>query len=157
MESIYENLRNERQYSATTGFDKQKFQQLHHTFDKYYKPKNNLLITGEKPVFFQSDHALFFILFYLKTYPTLQVLGLCFNISDASASHYIDYIMPFVKQALGQEKALANRLFSSQQEFDRAFEGVDDIFMDCTEIPIERADNERIQKKAFSGKKNFTP
>jgi hypothetical protein len=86
MASIYENLRTDRQYAAATGLNQEKFEQLALTFDKFYKPKNNRLISGEKPLFHQSREALFFILFYFKNYSTLQVLGLQFNISDFTAS-----------------------------------------------------------------------
>lgn len=157
MASIYQNLRTDRQYSAATGLNKEKFEQLAQAFDKHYKPKNNLLLSSEKPHFHQSREALFFILFYLKNYSTLQVLGLQFGISDFTVSTYIDHILPFLKCALKAESALTHRIFKDQESFDKAFEGITDIFIDGTEIPIERSDNELFQRKSFSGKKNSTP
>lgn len=155
MASIYENLKNDRQYSASTGLNKEKFEELFIEFNTHYKPRNNNAATGEKPLFTDSRQALFFILFYLKTYPTLQVLGLQFNMSDFAASTYIKHILPFLKITLAAKSALSQRIFKDEQEFIKAFEGVADIMIDCTEIPIERSDNEMIQKKGFSGKKKI--
>jgi hypothetical protein len=58
---------------------------------------------------------------------------------------------------LKKKKALVSRVFESQEAFEKAFEGVEDIFVDGTEIGIERANNDDIQRESFSGKKNFTP
>lgn len=157
MASIYENLKNDRQYSASTGLNKDKFNELFTAFATHYKPRNNNAATGQAPLFTDSREALFFILFYLKTYPTLQVLGLQFNMSDFAASTYIKHILPFLKLALATKSALSHRIFKDEEQFEKAFEGVADIMIDCTEIPIERADNETLQKKAFSGKKNSIP
>jgi hypothetical protein len=97
MSSIYENLKNDRQYSASTGLNEPKFNELYAEFAQHFIPKKINVITGELPRFYYPREALFFVLFYLKTYPTLQVFGLQFGISDCSASDNLDYIMPFLK------------------------------------------------------------
>lgn len=153
MASIYHNLKIERQYSASTGLNKAQFDELATQFALHYQPKNNRITTGEPPLFHDPKEALFFILFYLKNYPTLQVLGLQFDMSDFSASTYINYIMPYLKASLRAKSMLVRRVFEDQAAFEKTFENVEDIFIDCTEIPVERAKNEQNQKKAFSGKK----
>lgn len=157
MASVYENLKNDRQYSASTGLNKAKFDELAIEFDKYYKPKNKHVAPNQKMIFQDSREALFFILYYLKTYPTLQVMGLQFDISDFAVSTYINYLLPFLKAALEAKSALVSRVFASQADFAKTFEGVRDIMIDCTEIPIERSDDENLQSKAFSGKKRPIP
>lgn len=55
------------------------------------------------------------------------------------------------------KQAWVSRIFESQEAFDLAFKEVKDIFVDGTEIPIERAVNQDIQRSNFSGKKNSIP
>lgn len=83
-------------------------------------------------------------------------MGLQFGISDTCAHDNLSYLMPFLKASLKDKNTLVSRVFESQESFEKAFEGVEDIFIDGTEISIERADNDEIQAKAYSGKKNFT-
>ena len=47
-------------------------------------------------------------------------------------------------------------LFASQQVFDQHFAGVEDLVIDVTEIPIECASNDAIQRAHYSGKKTST-
>lgn len=153
MASIYENLKNDRQYSASTGLNESKFNELYQEFKLHFVAKKTNQITGEPPRFYDSREALFFLLFYLKTYPTLQVLGLQFGISDFSASDNLAYLMPFLKASLKEKQALVSRVFGNEQAFQQAFAEVEDIFIDGTEIGIERAENGDIQRESFSGKK----
>lgn len=52
---------------------------------------------------------------------------------------------------------LPKSLFQNQVDFEKAFEGVEDLFIDCTEIPVARADEYEKQEEFYSGKKNNTP
>jgi hypothetical protein len=49
---------------------------------------------------------------------------------------------------------LVFEIFKNQEEFDKAFEGIEELYIDGTEIPIERSVNQDIQKNEYSGK-NF--
>ncbi len=100
--------------------------------------------------------ALFFILHYLKAYPTLQNMGLYFGMSDASVSNCLTRLKPCLKAALAQQNGLVHRLFANQHTFEEAFAEEKDLFIDVTEIPIERAVNQEVQKEMYSGKKNST-
>lgn len=156
MASIYENLRTNRQYSASTGLNKIEFENLEKEFSKVYQPKKTLE-NGEKkqPVLTNTKEALFFILFYLKTRPTYQVLGMCFNISDASAQNYIERIKPYLQYVLKKLKMLPVALFKNQKEFDETFLGCEILIIDCTEIVVERAEDPTVQKDFYSGKKKL--
>lgn len=131
----------------------EKFEALHKTFSAIYVSKSANQFTGELAYISDSREALFFILYYLKVYPTWQVLGLSFGFTDVTAGGYIAYILPTLKTSLGREGALALREFVNQQAFDEAFADVTDIFIDGTEIPIERTENDLKQRKTYSGKK----
>lgn len=154
--SIYHNARNERQYKAATGLSIAEFEALYDIFKHLYFPKKALPHMQALPVLTDKKEALFFILHYYKAYPTLQNLGMYFGISDAGASQYLDLLKPCLKAALQQQDVLAKRLFTGQQSFEQAFAGVTDLFIDVTEIPIERAVNQDVQRRQYSGKKNST-
>ena len=46
-------------------------------------------------------------------------------------------------------------LFKDQKSFDEVFKDVKDLVIDCTEIPVERADGYDEQKEFYSGKKKL--
>lgn len=153
MATIFDNVQHDRQYLASTGMTKNDFDRLHQAFTLYYVPKNYNQISKQSPLLTHSREALFFILFYYKSYPTLEVLGISFGFSNTSAFVYLDYIKPYLKAALQAEAVLVNRVFESQQDFDKAFQGVEDIFLDGSQISIQRAAIQEIQKADYSGKK----
>lgn len=156
--SIYHNAKSDRQYSASTGLKISEFEKLFEIFESCFNLKKILLIGKSKqPVFQDKREALFFILYYFKTGLTYQVLGLSFGISDTSAISYVELLKPALKMALKKLEVLPKTLFQNQADFEKAFEGVDDIFIDCTEIPVARADEYEKQEEFYSGKKNNTP
>ena len=155
--SIFHNAKNDRQYKAATGLDRDQFAQLFDLFQSYYTPKSPSTIAyGHPPVLTDKREALFFILHYLKAYPTLHNMGIYFNMSDYAVSTYLELLKPCLKAALQHQKTEERGIFRDQQAFDKHFEGVEDLVIDVTEIPIERAVNDQVQERRFSGKKNFT-
>lgn len=154
--SIYQNARTERQYKAATGLSPTEFNALYDIFEHFYTPKQPARYSAYLPVLTDKREALFFILHYYKAYPTLQNLGMYFGLSDSAASQYLDLLKPCLKAALQQQKALAKRLFTGQKDFEQTFAGVQDLFIDVTEVPIERAENDEVQRSQYSGKKNST-
>ncbi len=51
---------------------------------------------------------------------------------------------------------LVRRVFENQEAFEKAFQGVSDLFIDGSEIGIERSGDQKIQQADFSGKKKRT-
>lgn len=155
--SIYHNAKNDRQYQAATGLDQEQFNKLFTHFEPFYTPKSGSPIGGSNaPVLTDKREALFFILHYLKAYPTLHNMAIYFGMSDYSVSHYLELLKPCLKAAVQVQNSVDRDIFQDQQTFDKQFEGVEDIVIDVTEIPIERAVNQKVQKRRYSGKKNFT-
>jgi len=153
--SIYHNAATDRQYKAATGLSRVEFTALYEQFAPLYTPKAMPRYAKQvQPVLTDKKEALFFILHYHKAYPTLQNLGMYFGISDAAASMYIALLKPCLKEALSQQLAENTLLAKSQAAVDEQFAGITDLVIDVTEIPIERAVNQSIQKEHYSGKKN---
>lgn len=155
--SIFYNAVNDRQYKAATGLSISQFDQLYCQFAPFYTPKATPRYERQiQPVLTNKKEALFFILHYYKSYPTLQNLGMYFGISVAAASAYLELLKPCLKAALQLQGVENNVLIPSQEAFDKQFAGITDLLIDVTEIPIERAVNDDVQKEHYSGKKNFT-
>lgn len=153
--NIYKNTKTDKQYKASTGFSKEEFVSLFLIFEKLYFPKKKNIYKGvPKPALTNKREALFFILHYLKAYPTLVNMGIYFGFSESTASIYIELLKPILKAALLQSTTPIARNFGSQEEFDKAFEGVEDIIIDGVELNIQRPQDNDEQKAHYSGKKN---
>lgn len=155
--SFYHNVRNERQYRAATGLSPQDFERLYAVFAPLYTPKEPNATPDLNPVVLTDKReALFFILHYYKAYPTLQNMGAYFGFSDAAAHAALARLKPCLKTALEQLVVMKPRLFATENAFVEAFAGLEDVVLDVTEIPIERPQNDDLQKERYSGKKNST-
>lgn len=127
-------------------------------FSFYYRP--TVLVGfpegfGNNSVFQNADEALYFLLYSHKTGLTYDVLGINFGMSRSAAHATEKMLKPLLKSVLGEEKALPRRLFSSVNEMEDYFKGVDALLIDATEIPTQRPVDEDQQKERYS-KKNIS-
>lgn len=158
MKSIFLNLRTEKQYKASTGLNKKQFNELLSVFEKYYQPKKKSPIKNTlPPVLTDKSEALFFVLHYLKSYPTLENMGIYFGMDVRTVSDYLTRTKAALRSSLLELKAICWTVFKGQEEFDKAFEGVEDIVFDCTEISVNRPKGYENQELVYSGKKNSIP
>jgi len=154
MSSIYHNVKNDKKCKAASGLSLAQFEELFLHFEKFYKPKQeNPYPNTPKPVLTDKKEALFFILHYLKAYPTLENMGIYFDMDVKTVSNYLTYTKQCLKAALKEQDKLVSTLFDTQDDFDKVFENVGDIIIDCTEIPIQRPKDNDYQKFNYSGKK----
>lgn len=155
--SIYNNIKNDKEFKASTGLKKSEFDALLNIFKKLYIPKKEKPYEGcPETALRDPAEALFFILHYYKAYPTLICLGIYFGFSEYTASHHIERIKPFLAASFAASGLSVRRDFKNQADFDAAFEGVADIFIDATEITIQRPSDKETQKENYSGKKKTT-
>ena len=154
--SIYHNARNDRQYKAVTGLSQAQFDQLYQLFAPFYEPKVPLPYGKSTPVLTDKREALFFILHYYKAYPTLHNMSVYFGFSDFAVSEYLERLKPCLKAALQAQGLKKRALFATQLQFDEIFAGIEDLVIDVTEVPIERAVNQQVQEEFYSDKKNDT-
>lgn len=107
---------------------------------------------GRKPVLSTAEDRLLFILFYFKFYPTQQVLGFFFGISQGQANHWIHRLTPILTDALGYEMQLPARKPAEVETILAECPSLEFI-IDGTERPIRRPKDPEKQKKYYSGKK----
>jgi len=110
---------------------------------------------GRKSALGLPENQLFFILFYLKSYPTYDVLSFTFNISRGCAFESVQRLLPILKKTQKNLNVLPKRTTDNPQELLQLIENVDHVLIDATERPIQRPPKPARQKKHYSGKKGF--
>lgn len=155
--SVYQNLKSSRSYLASIGLTQEEFEELAEDFCTFYGretysfPEN----FGNQPAFSDGKELLFLLLFYKKVYPTFDVLALSFGVSNATAHHYIQLAKTILRATLAQRQVLPKRFFKNDADFQEFFAGVEELFIDATERPIQRPENKEVQKESYSVKKTM--
>lgn len=98
------------------------------------------------------EDKLLFILFYYRQYPTQEVQGFFFGMSQAQANEWVHRLSGMLKQALGDELQLPERRPAKLEAVLSACPSLEFI-IDGTERPINRPKDNEKQKDYYSGKK----
>jgi len=159
----YKDIRTDRQWRATTGLDESRFRKLSQEFGKAHEEIFDMPISVRKrnakgPGKLGSNEAfLFFVLYALKIGPTLDNLGLCFDMDISNAKNSLSEGIRILRAALHKAGVIPRDGFDDAKDFAEAMKGYKDLVIDATEMRTNRpADNED-QKEAYSGKKNVIP
>ena len=114
-------IRNERQFKAFTGLPENLFDRLltpftqrlesarQQRYETHRGQRHRRPGGGRKGTLSTPDLKLFFILFYLKTYPTFDVLGGLFDLGPAKAEENVIRLFPLLKQAEQRLRVLPHR------------------------------------------------
>ena len=154
-------LRSDRTMKALTGLTRAEFeallpafdqaltqQRLAHRTDRQRKPGagGKYRLAGPVP-------KLFFILLYVKCYPTFDVASVLYQVHRSRPNRWVQAWLPALEQALGQEVVLPERKIHQVETFFTRFPQVKDLWLDGTERPIRRPHDAAQQKRHYSGKK----
>jgi len=158
-------FKSNRLLKSLTGMTKIEFEDLAIKFDlelsiakraKERKKKRKRAIgAGAKCTLATSAEKLFFILFYLKIYPTMDLGGFIFRVDKSQASRWTKEYLSILEKVLGKTFFLPQRRISNMEEFIEKFPEVQDVFIDGTERRCFRPKNQRNQKRRYSGKKKL--
>jgi len=154
-------LKDDRLANALMGVTKQEFESLLPTFAQalYVAQKGRILNrqrkfgAGQKGTFKTPEEKLAFILMYLKTYPTFDVLGCMTDGERTRACRNVHFLLGVLEDALGRKIVLPERKIRSMKEFFEKFPEARDVFLDGTERPVQRPKDPKKRKKLYSGKK----
>lgn len=145
---------------ALTGVSLIEFQELLPDFEQalhdYYASKEGRKRSvggGKKGHLKTAQDKLFFILFYLKTYPTFDVLAFFSNKSRGRSCEAVHTYLYILEKTLGRKIVLPERKITSVEEFIRKFPDVKDAFVDGTERRMQRPKSPKQNKRHYSGKK----
>jgi hypothetical protein len=165
--NVSEALENDRQLRGLTGLARPEFEKLAKAFAqclknglpnhrrKSRKNRKRKSGGGRKSALGSAEQQLFFILFYLKNYPTFDVLAFTFGISLGCASESIQRLLPILKEAQKNLQVLPKRTSENPEELKKLIEKHDHVLIDATERPHHRPKKPSRQKKLFSGKKGY--
>jgi hypothetical protein len=107
---------------------------------------------GRKGVLSTPEQKLFFILFYLKNYPTFDVRGALVGLSPSKAEENVNKLLPVLKDAEQHLHVLPHRHFKPPCLSEQEPEKIKKIIIDATERPLCRPHHARPQKNYYSGK-----
>lgn len=166
---IYENfsrLTDDRIVASLIGMPKAKFTVLVEAFKaaecaidlaRVEKGEIKQLKSGGAKGYLDSyEKKLFFVLFYLKTYPTFDVLGFHFGFSGGHAHAHIDKLLPVLGRALENLNLMPERTATTPIKFSQLIEKYKNIAIDGVECACVRPGGHTEQEKHYSGKKRPT-
>lgn len=140
-----------RLIKALTGLSKNEFESLLSKFSIVLSEEIKRIPRGTTPVLKTDRDKLFYVLFYLKCYPTFDLAGAIYGVNRSQTKRWVEYYKPVLEKTLGKELVLPIRKVSSEVEFMKMFPLTSEVYMDGTERLINRPKNN--QKESYSGKK----
>lgn len=153
-------LKSNRLMKALTGLTIDEFVQLQQEFCPFLdqpkeelKPRQRRPGGGRRHTLCTPPEKLFFILFYIKCYPTFDLVAFFFGVDRAQPCRWVGEYLGFLEQVLGHQVVLPVRHIRHLEEFIALFPEVKEVWIDGTERPIQRPKNQEKQKAHYSGKK----
>jgi hypothetical protein len=160
--NIQKLSQDERAVKALTGLSYQEFKDLLPSFKKALheiranKPNRKRAVGGgRKGKLPKIEDKLFFILFYIKTYPTFDVLAFFTERERSHCCESVSLLSKTLKKALGKEIVLPERKINSVEEFSQKFPEVKDVFPDGTERRIQRPKKRKTKQEVLFRKEKI--
>src|SRR3989344_438503 len=152
-------LNNKRLIKAVLGVRKESFDKLLVVFSQILieeannKKRKRKYGGGSNGNIKDPKKKLFFILWYLKVYPTYDVAAYVFASSKSRTQSWGQKILLLLEKTLGRKMVLPKRRVSSVEEFFQMFPEAREVMLDGVERPIVRSRKSKTQNKHYSGKK----
>ena len=141
MINFLDEVENERSLKALTGLAHHEFDKLREEFvsclkkdppqrtEKSVKCHQRNPGGGRKSALGSPENQLFFILFYLKSYPTFDVLAFTFKISLTGAAESVHRLMPVLTRAQKNLQVKPKRPSDDPKEIIQLIERNDKIII----------------------------
>lgn len=157
--NIQKVLNHQRLLKALVGVNKNQFYTLLAKFNvvleemSYQKVRKRARGGGRKHTLRTPKEKLFYILFYMKNYPTFDLAAFFYNVDRSQTKRWVDELGVVLEKTLGKAMVLPARKISSVKEFIERMPWVKEWIIDGTERPVQRPRDKRKQKECYSGKK----
>lgn len=156
-------LKSDRMCKALTGLSIREFENLVIEFQWNYqeyeakrKPDRKRKLGGGRDSYLEEIEAkVFYVLFYLKIYPTFDLASFFVGFARSKACEWFHVLLPILEQTMKRKFVLPQRKISSPEEFLRLFPEAKEVFADGIERSIQRSKNKKKQQKNYSGKKKM--
>jgi len=154
-------LRTDRMCKALTGLSVHEFTDFIGDFTYYYheheakrkKNRERKLGAGRNSKIETIEEKLFYILWYMKTYPTFDVASFQVGFARSSACTWMHELLPVLELTMKRKFVLPQRKISSPEEYFRLYPEAKEVFVDAVERLKQRPKKKKAQQKAYSGKK----
>lgn len=152
-------FRNDRQLKATIGVSKEDFGIMQGSFEILLheslsrRNRQRAIGGGRKGALIDGMCKLFFILFYVKSYPTYDLASFIFVVDRSRCCRWVARLMTLLEKALGRTIKMPKRRISSMEGLLETFPEMKDAFIDGTERRSQRSKIPHKQAKKYSGKK----
>lgn len=154
-------LRTDRMCKALTGLKVSEFTDLIDDFSWNYneyeakrkKDRQRKVGGGRNSKIETIEEKLFYILWYMKTYPTFDVASFQVGFARSNACTWMHELLPILEQTMKRKFVLPQRKISSPEEYFRLFPEAKEVFVDAVERLKQRPKKKKAQQKAYSGKK----
>ncbi|MBI3623465.1 transposase [Candidatus Pacearchaeota archaeon] len=157
--NIEKAMYDDRLMRAVIGMCRKEFSELLKKFAplvsrvKYKRNRKRKAGAGRTHTLETPEQKLFYMLFYMKCYPTFDVAGFFFEVDKSQAKRWVDELRVMLEKALGKAMVLPVRKIRSVEEFLKRFPAVRELLIDGTERPVQRPKDKKTQKERYSGKK----
>lgn len=156
-------LRTDRMCKAMTGLSVREFNNLVADFSWNYaeyeakrKPDRKRRLGGGRGSYVEEvEQKLFYILWYLKVYPTFDLASFMIGFHRSKACEWFHLLRPIMETTMKRKLMLPERKISDPEEFLRLFPEAREVFADGIERSIERKKNKKSQQKNYSSKKKM--
>ena len=141
----------EEQFHSLTSLTKEEFEALLKIFTPVWEEQDHHRGSPEKLA--SCGDKLFFILFYLKTYPLQEVLGFLFGIDQSQANRWLKVLSRILKETFERGGYLPARTASQLEEQLAHLPPPADVIIDGAERLRQRPKDPEKQQEKYSGKK----
>lgn len=151
-------FKNDRLLKSLTGLTKTEFNNLLISFEQLLyeslanKSRKRKVGGGRKGSLKAAAEKLFFILFYMKIYPTFDLAGFVFGVDRSRTCRWVHQFLPLLEKALGRRCVLPKRQITSIEEFTQLFPEVKDLFIDGVERKTQHPKLNKNKHRLYSGK-----
>jgi len=160
MLSLDKAFRDDRLMKALTGLSVAEFTDLQPRFTQALqeakracRPRKRRPGAGRTHTLLTIADKLFYILFYVKCYPTFDVAAFLYDVDRAQAHRWFKGLLPVLEATLGHEAVLPSRKAEDMAAFFARIPEMKDVFIDGVERPVQRSKEPQQQKEDYSGKK----
>ena len=162
MISLEHAKRSDRLMRATTSLTVSEFDELAGRFDEAWAAIRAAKTAagtarqrrpggGRKGCLDSAEQKLFFILLYFKTYPTQDVMGLLFGITQGQVSEWVRQLTPVAGQLIPLHRPARQARDVSQLLQEKP--ELEELIIDGTERRLPRPQHRGKQKRFYSGRK----
>ena len=130
-------LKSNRQMKALTGINIVEFELLVPRIDDFIslnisskKARKRRIGGGRKGVLNSMELKLFFILFYLKVYPTYDLASAIFGVDKSRVCRWVKELLPILESTLERSYVLPKRKVQSLKDLFDNFPETKDLFID---------------------------